>query len=104
MLEITEATYPETVSTGKPLVAMVSAVWCQPCSHLKPTIKKLEEEYKDKLGFILIDSDNCYNICATLHVQAIPTLLFIKDTEVKSILVGVASEKNIREKIEELLK
>jgi thioredoxin-like negative regulator of GroEL len=104
MIEITEATYFETVSTGKPLIMMVTAEWCSPCRSLKPTIYKLEEEYKNKLLFSFIDSDKYYDICATLHIQAIPTLLFIKDSQVKSNLVGVSPENKIREYIEELIK
>jgi thioredoxin 1 len=103
MLKITEATYFEIMGSGKCIVAMVTAEWCQPCRLLKPTIAKLENEYKDKVLFILINSDEHYEICATLKVSAIPTLLFIKGSEVKSNLVGVSSENKIREHIEELL-
>jgi thioredoxin len=103
MTPLNEKEYAETINTGKPLVLMVSASWCQPCRMLKPLLKKIEDSYTGKVKFYAIDSDESQELCGSLGISGIPTLIFIVGSKLAGRLVGVHSEEQIREHIEELL-
>jgi thioredoxin len=103
MLTMNESMYPEIINTGKPLVLMVSANWCAPCRMLKPLLKKIEDSYTGKVKFYAIDSDESQELCGSLGISGIPTLLFIVGSKLAGRLVGVHPEEQIREHIEELL-
>lgn len=99
-----ELEYPDIINKGKPCVLMFSASWCGPCRQLYPLIDKLENTYKVKVDFYKIDTDECFDLCSSLKISGIPTLLFIVGSKISGRLIGVQSEKMIIENIEELLK
>jgi peroxiredoxin len=41
--------------SGKPVILDFSASWCNPCRAQMPAIKKLYEEFKDKVQFFTVD-------------------------------------------------
>lgn len=102
MLTMNESMWPDIINTGKPLVVMVSASWCGPCRMLKPLLIKIEPTYKGKVKFYGIDSDECQDLCGSLKISAIPTLLFIVGGKISGRMAGVNTEQKIREHIEEL--
>jgi len=103
MLTMNESMYKDVINTGYPIVLMISANWCAPCRTLKPLLKKIEEQYTGKVKFYAIDSDECIELCGTLNITGIPTLLFIVGSKLAGRLVGVSSEEKIKEHIEEII-
>lgn len=75
--------------------------WCPPCVVLAPTIDKLKEELTD-VEFEFVDIDEQPELATKMGVRAVPTLIFLKDGEVKDISVGVLRESEIRKKIKDL--
>ena len=45
----------ESITSGKPVFIMYWASWCPDCQKQLPIIKKLYDEYKDRIEFILIN-------------------------------------------------
>ena len=52
--------YQETMETGRPLVVLVCAEWCQPCQRMKknvlPEVRK--HGWMDKVSFAMVDWDH----------------------------------------------
>lgn len=71
---------------------------------LSPVIDKLDTEYKGKVKVFKLNTDDNPNTPAQYRVQAIPTLLFFKSGNLVEQLVGVQPEKEIRNRLETLLK
>jgi thioredoxin len=103
MRTIDEKDFKSTINTGKAYVFICSANWCAPCRTLYPLLDKLDEVYKERVDFYKIDTDECYDLCAELKVSAIPTMIFIVGSQIKSRLMGVQPENKITSNIEELL-
>jgi thioredoxin 1 len=78
----------------------VYAPWCTPCRALAKVIDKLGYISGVKVG--KIDLDENVETCLPYEVTSLPTMLFFKNGEVVDRLVGVASETELREKLEEL--
>ncbi|HOH96902.1 MAG TPA: thioredoxin [Candidatus Cloacimonadota bacterium] len=97
---ITDQTYADTISTGKVLIDFW-APWCGPCNMLASTIDEVANEVPDlTVGKVNVDD---YPELAGKHgVMSIPTLLFIKDGEIKDTSIGVVSKNVILNKLKAL--
>ncbi|MEC4683787.1 MAG: thioredoxin [Nitrospirota bacterium] len=102
--EITTAQWDQQVLESKGII-MVDfwAPWCGPCRMVAPIVDELAEEYKGKVSFMKINTDDNPDIAVRYQVMGIPTLIFFQDGKVVTKLVGAQSKKTFKEKIEELL-
>lgn len=87
-----------------PVVVDFWAPWCQPCRMIAPVLENLAREYADKVTIAKVDTDKNPEWAMKYGVQGIPTLLFIKDGQVKDTIVGVVAASVIKSKMDELLK
>jgi thioredoxin 1 len=99
----TENNFKEIISGDKPIVVDFWATWCGPCRVLSPTVDEVAEEYEGKADIVKCNVDDCENIAAEYNIRNIPTLLFIKNGEVKDRTVGVVDKSVITGKIDALL-
>ena len=103
--ELTDGTFDQLVTkASQPVLVDFWAPWCGPCRMISPIIEKLGQEYQGKVKIYKLNTDDNPNTAAQYRVQAIPTLLFFKSGELVEQLVGVQPEKEIRQKLDNLLK
>lgn len=79
-----------------------TATWCGPCQKLKPTLHEMAKEFEGKVKFVEVDVDKNSDLAEEYEIEAMPTLLVIKNGEVASRIVGVDVPK-IRAAIESAL-
>ncbi|KXB05720.1 hypothetical protein AKJ50_00025 [candidate division MSBL1 archaeon SCGC-AAA382A13] len=85
------------------VVADFWAEWCSPCKQMEPIMDSLAEEYGDKAFFAKINVDKEREAASTYQVSSIPSLLFFKDGELVDRTVGAFPQKELGEKIEEIV-
>ena len=73
------------------------ATWCGPCKRMKPIIKELEAEYPN-VDFYKIDVDK-NEIDDVLGVTAMPTYLFIKNSNNLEQIEGAMSKTRMEDLI-----
>ena len=73
------------------------------CANEATDVEALAEEYKDQVIIGKCDVDDNDELTGKFGVRNIPTVLFIKDGEVKDKTVGAVTKAQLEEKIKALL-
>ncbi len=103
-VEVTDRNFEDTiVKAGKPALVDFWAVWCGPCRVIGPIVEQLAEEYDGRVVVGKLDVDSNRETAVKFGIQAIPTLLLVKDGQVVDRLVGVTDKANLVSKLDSLL-
>lgn len=93
----------EVVNASSPVMVDFWAPWCGPCKMIAPTIEELAEEYTDQLCVYKLNTDENPDIASRYQIMGIPSLLFFKEGKLIDKIVGAASKKQFKEKIDAIL-
>jgi thioredoxin 1 len=99
--EINAEEYSEIVKSSNPVVIDFHATWCGPCKVLSPILEELDDEIEG-VEFVKLDVDQHPQIAGQNQVMGVPTVVILKDGEVKDRFVGVQPKEVIKEKITSL--
>lgn len=102
-LEINSQNFETLIADSKPVVVDFGATWCGPCQMVAPIIEELAHEYEGRVVIGKCDVDQDSDLPGRFNVRNIPTILFIKNGEVVSKLVGAQSKDVLKKAIEGLL-
>ena len=102
-VEIKDSNFEASLASRKPVVVDFWATWRGPCKKIAPDVEALAEEYKDQVIIGKCDVDDNDELTGKFGVRNIPTVLFIKDGEVKDKTVGAVTKAQLEEKIKALL-
>ncbi len=104
MLEINADTFEQEVLKSElPVVIDLWAPWCGPCKALTPILESAAADYEGKVKVVKLNIDESPTIAAQYQVMSIPTLLFFKDGNVESQVIGLVGKDKIASKIEAML-
>jgi len=86
------------VAEHSPVPALVDfwAAWCGPCRMVSPVLEKLAQERAGKIKLVKVDVDQSPGLSRRFDVQAIPTLLVIKDGKVVARQAGAPPAAALR--------
>ena len=91
------------VKAALPALIDLWAPWCAPCRMIAPVIEQLAAEYAGKAVVGKVNVDENPAIASRYGVTSIPTLIFLKNGDVKDQMIGVPAG-NAKRVIEEKLK
>lgn len=80
-----------------PVLVDLWAAWCGPCRVVSPALEQVARDLAGQVKLAKVDVDASPKTAARFAVQAIPTLLVIKEGEVKARRAGAASAAAIRQ-------
>ena len=98
-----EEQFNEITSKGVTLVDFYAS-WCGPCRMLAPFIEEIANEFNGKVNVCKIDVDNVESLAIKYNVRSIPTLMYLKDGEVKNISVGFQDKGTIENNLNKYIK
>ncbi|MFH1316227.1 MAG: thioredoxin [Candidatus Woesearchaeota archaeon] len=93
----------EVTNSNIPVIIDFWASWCGPCQMLGPVFEEVSYEYKDKMKFVKVNTEEEENLANRFSIQALPTLIIAKNGEEIDRLVGFHQKDDLKKKIDEIM-
>ncbi len=101
---LTSATFDETVAgSSAPVLVDFWAEWWGPCKQIAPVLEELAGELAGQLSITKLNVDEHPDIAMRYSVMSIPTLLILKDGDVKKKIVGAKGKGALLQELDEFL-
>ena len=88
MKVLNEKDFDESVKSGVSLVDFY-ATWCMPCRMFADILEDVNDEIGDKINIFKVDVDESEKLARKFGIMSIPTVIIIKDGEMKEKHVGI---------------
>ena len=98
-IEVTDATFAETIQSHPLVVVDCWASWCAPCRMVSPILDELAKDYAGKILFGKLNVDENQKISMQYAVMSIPTLLVFKNGKLMDQIVGAMPRNMLEPKI-----
>src|ERR1041385_4422680 len=80
-------------------VAKFTAEWCAPCHALAPVFDAVADAHAGDAKFVSVDADASPEASVRYGVRGLPTILFFRDGELISRLVGAVPRAMIEKEV-----
>ena len=81
------------------IIIILPTQWCENCKLMAPTLLQIEEEYKDKVNFVMVNGDkrDAWPLIEAFGVDAIPHLALVSsEGDVETALIGPIPKRVLR--------
>lgn len=89
----------EVTASAIPVILDGYANWCAPCKALEPILSELSVELAGKVKFGKLNVDKEQELAKQLEIQAMPTILFIKNGTILERHIGLLDKAGFQAKL-----
>lgn len=98
-VEVTDATFHETVQNHPLVVVDCWAPWCGPCHMVAPIVEELARDYAGKILFGKLNVDENRGVAMQYQIMSIPTMLVFKNGRLVDRIVGAMPREMLEPRI-----
>jgi thioredoxin len=81
----------EVLDTDLPVIVDFWAAWCGPCQQMAPVFEELATEYKGKVKFVKVNTDEQPEIAQAMRITSLPTIVaFYRGTPIDGSVGALA--------------
>jgi len=92
---VSDQTFEEEVlKASEPVLVDFHAEWCGPCKAMAPALEEVSKDMAGKVKVVKVDVDANPGITTKYQIQAMPTLILIKNGEVAGRHTGALVQKS----------
>jgi len=104
VVEVNDSDFEQQVlKSEQPVMIDFWAAWCGPCKAIAPLVDEIAVQYTGKLKVVKMDVDRNTATPQRYGVRGIPTLLLIKDGQVKKQIVGYKGKEELQKEVDAIL-
>ena len=96
-------TFNDIIGADKPVLIDFSAEWCGPCKMMPPILQELRQRMGDKIRILKIDIDKSPAMSEAFNIQAVPTLLLIRNRNILWRQSGVIQANQLEKIINQFI-
>ena len=78
------------------------ATWCGPCKMMTPILEQVNQQIKDKLRIVKIDTDKYPQLASRYHIESLPTLVLFKNGQPVDRIEGVIQSPQLVERLNKM--
>jgi thioredoxin 1 len=98
-IDVTDATFTETIQNNSLVVIDCWAPWCAPCFMIAPIIEEMAREYSGSITFGKLNIDENQKVTLQYQIMGIPTLLVFKEGRLVDRIIGAIPRQTLEPKI-----
>jgi thioredoxin 1 len=103
VISLDESNFDREVNQGdKPVLVDFWAEWCGPCKMIAPVLDEIAREKAGSVKVAKVNVDQNQSLSFKYNIRAIPALLFFKNGQLRDQVTGVASKKDLVNRIDAL--
>jgi len=101
----TKEEFNELISGNKPVLVDFFATWCGPCKMMEPILDDMVKNYKNinKIEIVKANTDVLREVALDFGVMSLPTFMFFKDGKPVEKYIGMRSQADLEDKLNELV-
>ena len=84
----------------KPMLVDFYAVWCGPCQLMAGVLQQVKGKLQDQIQIVKIDTDKYSDLASQYQIQALPTMVLLKNGQVVDRIEGAMSADKLIERLQ----
>lgn len=103
LIPANDSNFNNLLNDERAIIIEFSSPSCAPCRLIEPSLKKVADDHPGRVKIIKVNVNESPKTSSKYLVRSVPTLLFMKNGNVKSQLVGAVQKVLIENKLQEIL-
>lgn len=102
IISANDSNFESLIKNNRMIIVDFWAPTCMPCRLMEPGLEKIAANHLENVKVLKVNVNESPKTSSRFFVRTLPTLLFIKDGQVKTQIVGAVNPNQIEKTLSEV--